>query len=264
MAHADEEGSQLAAVHRRAAAGAVYDGFERTSEARHAARTNRATWERSPVQSATCCTRSRTSSSTHLKHARRRAMISSDCPTCGGNGCARKHWREVRWGRHRTCRAADEPPGDAMLLLPSGSGPPRGTAKLELEHPEKAIVARRIACDVLERLETILDPVLAILSLDADADAVAGRAAAFAPGDAGALEPVRGRVVLDEPSRIASGGYGGGSSHSTASRRPATRCSRRARAGSDPSADWNRGTSGAGGVSWRAGAVQRPLRACAT
>ena len=62
-------------------------------------------------------------------------------------------------------------------------------------HPEKALVAQRIAEDMSARLDVLLDLGLGYLSLGAQhADAVAGRTAAAAAGHAGPLQPVRRRL----------------------------------------------------------------------
>ena len=71
----------------------------------------------------------------------------------------------------------------------------RGLATLRTEHPEKAVVAQRIAAGPRRAPRGAARPRPRLPGARAQhADALAGRAAAAAAGDAGALEPVRRRL----------------------------------------------------------------------
>ncbi|MES2524694.1 MAG: excinuclease ABC subunit UvrA [Gemmatimonadota bacterium] len=141
------------------------------------------------------------SSSPHLKRRAAEHTISSDCPTCGGKRL-RPEALAVKFGGVDIADMSRLPMNRlADALRPVAERTARGTAKLEQEHPEKAIVARRIACDVLERLETLLDLGLGYLSLDRSTPTLS-------PGELQRLRlatQVRSNLfgvvyVLDEPS----------------------------------------------------------------
>ncbi|HYW30082.1 MAG TPA: excinuclease ABC subunit UvrA, partial [Gemmatimonas sp.] len=141
------------------------------------------------------------SSSPHLRRRAAEHTISGDCPACGGKRL-RPEALAVKFGGVDIADMSRLPMNRlADALRPVTDGTARGAAKLEKEHPEKAIVARRIACDVLERLETLLDLGLGYLSLDRSTPTLS-------PGELQRLRlatQVRSNLfgvvyVLDEPS----------------------------------------------------------------
>ena len=79
--------------------------------------------------------------------------------------------------------------------------------RLQVEHPEKAIVSQRIAQDLSARIDVLLDLGLGYLSLERSTPTlVARRTATLAPGDAGALESVWRRLRPRRTIRRAASG----------------------------------------------------------
>ena len=84
-------------------------------------------------------------------------MLSRDCPVCHGKRLRRESLSVTFAGldiaeisRLPLARLAD-------ILRPYADGTAAGLAKLAAEHPEKAIVVRRIAQDLVARLAVLLD-----------------------------------------------------------------------------------------------------------
>ena len=99
---------------------------------------------------------------------------------------------DVRRPRHRRDLPACRWSRLAGILRPTPTGRPPAWRSSTAEHPEKAMVVRRIAQDLAGRLAVLLDLGLGYLSLERSTpDALARRAAAAAAGDAGPLQPVR-------------------------------------------------------------------------
>ena len=86
-------------------------------------------------------------------------------------------------------------------MKPYTEGAATGLAKLNKEHPEKALVVKRIACDLVARLAVLLDLGLGYLALDRGTPTLS-------PGELQRLRlatQVRSNLfgvvyVLDEPS----------------------------------------------------------------
>ena len=128
-------------------------------------------------------------------------MVSTECPVCHGKrlapGVAVGHVCGPRYRRHLP--AAAEAVGDTLAPYADGTAP--ALSKLAVEHPEKAVVAQRIAEDLLARLAVLLDLGLGYLSLERSTPTLS-------PGELQRLRlatQVRSNLfgvvyVLDEPS----------------------------------------------------------------
>ena len=128
-------------------------------------------------------------------------MISSECPTCDGRRL-RREALAVKFAGLDITEMQRLPMGRLGELLGStADGTAPYLARLEVEHPEQAEVARRIAQDLCARLETLLDLGLGYLSLERSTPTLS-------PGELQRLRlatQVRSNLfgvvyVLDEPS----------------------------------------------------------------
>ena len=128
-------------------------------------------------------------------------MVSSECPLCRGKRLRREALAVTFCGfdiadisRLPLARLAHE-------LRPTAEGRARGHAKLEAEHPEQAVVAQRIAADIVGRIGVLIDLGLGYLSLERSTPTLS-------PGELQRLRlatQVRSNLfgvvyVLDEPS----------------------------------------------------------------
>jgi excinuclease ABC subunit A len=124
-------------------------------------------------------------------------MISADCPLCNGKRLRRESLAVKFAGYDIGEMSALPMKRLAAILRPYANG----TAKSEKEHPEKALVATRIAEDFLARLDVLLDLGLGYLSLERSTPTLS-------PGELQRLRlatAVRSNLfgvvyVLDEPS----------------------------------------------------------------
>ncbi len=130
-----------------------------------------------------------------------RYMVSSECPECGGKRL-RTEALSVKFAGLDIAEMSNVPLKRlAVVLCPHAEGRAPGLAKLQAEHPEKAIVAQRIAQDICSRLQVLLDLGLGYLSLDRSTPTLS-------PGELQRLRlatQVRSNLfgvvyVLDEPS----------------------------------------------------------------
>ena len=124
-------------------------------------------------------------------------MISADCPTCRGKRL-RPEALSVTFAGYDIAEMSALPMKKlAAILRPHA----KGTARAEKNHPEKALVATRIAEDFLARLDVLLDLGLGYLSLERSTPTLS-------PGELQRLRlatAVRSNLfgvvyVLDEPS----------------------------------------------------------------
>jgi excinuclease ABC subunit A len=142
-----------------------------------------------------------TTQSASIKKRVSRYMVSSDCPACGGKRL-RPESLSVKFAGLGIADLSRLPlKRFAELLRPHAEGKAPGRAKLAREHPEKAIVAQRIAADILDRTAVLLRLGLGYLSLDRSTPTLS-------PGELQRLRlatQVRSNLfgvayVLDEPS----------------------------------------------------------------
>jgi len=128
-------------------------------------------------------------------------MLSSECPLCRGKRL-RAETLSVTFAGSDIAELSGEPLVRlAQTLRPYAEGTPPGMAKMAAEHPEKIIVVRRIAQDLVARLAVLLDLGLGYLSLDRGTPTLS-------PGELQRLRlatQVRSNLfgvvyVLDEPS----------------------------------------------------------------
>ncbi len=106
------------------------------------------------------------SSSPHLRRRAAAHLVSSDCPTCGGKRLRPEALRVTFAGLDIADMSRLPMARLAAALEPVVIGTAPILRALEADHPEKAIVAQRIATDVHARLQTILELGLGYLSLD--------------------------------------------------------------------------------------------------
>ena len=130
-----------------------------------------------------------------------RYMVSTDCPTCGGKRLRRESL-SVRFAGFDIAEIAALPLKKlGELLEPYASGKAPELAVLMVDHPEKAMVAQRIAEDLVGRVKVLLDLGLGYLSLERNTPTLS-------PGELQRLRlatQVRSNLfgvvyVLDEPS----------------------------------------------------------------
>ena len=132
-------------------------------------------------------------------------MVSTECPLCHGKRLRRESLSVKFAGfdiadisRLPLARLAD-------LLHPYAEATAPTLTKLEAEHPEKALVAQRIAEDLGGRLTVLLDLGLGYLSLERSTpDAFSGRTAAPATGNPSAFQSVRRRLCARRALRRTS------------------------------------------------------------
>jgi len=130
-----------------------------------------------------------------------RYMLSSECPVCHGKRL-RPEALAVKFAGADIVELSRMPlKRVAGLLRPYAEGEAAGTEKLVAEHPEKAIVAQRIASDLVGRIDVLLDLGLGYLQLERSTPTLS-------PGELQRLRlatQVRSNLfgviyVLDEPS----------------------------------------------------------------
>ena len=138
-------------------------------------------------------------------------MVSTECPLCHGKRL-RPESLSVTFAGLDIADISSLPLARlADIFRPYADGTASRMAKIEAEHPEKAMVAQRIAQDLVARLEVMLDLGLGYLAHRSQhPDALARRTPTAAARHAGALEPVRrGLCARRAVGRASSGGYGG-------------------------------------------------------
>ncbi|MCP2045422.1 excinuclease ABC subunit UvrA [Pontibacter sp. HSC-36F09] len=93
-------------------------------------------------------------------------MLSTDCPTCQGKGL-RPESLSVKFAGYDITELSRLPLKRVQAVLkPFARGTEPGHSRTEVEHPEQAIVAKRIADDLCARIEVLLDLGLGYLSLE--------------------------------------------------------------------------------------------------
>ncbi|HET9450044.1 MAG TPA: excinuclease ABC subunit UvrA, partial [Aggregicoccus sp.] len=142
-----------------------------------------------------------TTQSATIKKRVQRYLVTSDCSLCEGKRLRREALSVTFAGldigelsRLPLTRVAD-------ILRPSAKGTAAGGAKLAKEHPEQALVAQRIAEDLLARIEVLTELGLGYLSLERSTPTLS-------PGELQRLRlatQIRSNLfgvvyVLDEPS----------------------------------------------------------------
>jgi excinuclease ABC subunit A len=141
------------------------------------------------------------SSSVHLKRRAAEHMVASACPLCGGKRLRRESLAVKFAGLDIADMSRVPMKQLAELLKPIAERTGRDIEQAEAAHPEKTIVARRIACDIIARLDTLLDLGLGYLALERSTPTLS-------PGELQRLRlatQVRSNLfgvvyVLDEPS----------------------------------------------------------------
>jgi excinuclease ABC subunit A len=93
-------------------------------------------------------------------------MLSSECPLCHGKRLRRESLSVTFAGLDIAQMSQQPLKRLAQIFRPYADSEAPGTAKMEKEHPEKAIVAQRIGLDLVARLGVLLDLGLGYLSLD--------------------------------------------------------------------------------------------------
>lgn len=106
------------------------------------------------------------SSSPHLRRRAAAHLMSSECPTCDGKGLNPQALRVTFAGLDIADMSRLPMSKLASALQPFVDGRAPAIRAMETDHPEKAIVAQRIAADVYARLQTVLELGLGYLSLD--------------------------------------------------------------------------------------------------
>ena len=101
-----------------------------------------------------------------MKKRAARYLVSQPCPACHGKRL-KPEALTVTFAGLDIAAMGEEPLARlAQLFAPYAAGTARGWRTLEREHPEKAIVIRRIAEDLLARLGVLLELGLGYLSLE--------------------------------------------------------------------------------------------------
>ena len=104
--------------------------------------------------------------SAQMKKRVARYMVSSECPECGGKRL-RPEALKVKFERLDIADMSRQPLKRlAEIFRPWADGAARGWKRLEAEHPEKALVACRIARDLVARLDVLMDLGLGYLSME--------------------------------------------------------------------------------------------------
>jgi excinuclease ABC subunit A len=128
-------------------------------------------------------------------------MLSAECPTCDGKRL-RPESLSITFAGFDIAEISRLPLSRlATLMRPAADGTGEDVARLEDDHPEKAMVAQRIAEDIIARIETLLDLGLGYLGLERSTPTLS-------PGELQRLRlatQVRSNLfgvvyVLDEPS----------------------------------------------------------------
>jgi excinuclease ABC subunit A len=142
-----------------------------------------------------------TTESASMKKRAARYMVSTECPQCGGKRLVREAL-SVKFAGLDIADIGREPLKRLdEILRPFGDGTAARLKTLEVDHPEKAIVTRRIAEDLRSRLEVLLRLGLGYLTLERSTPTLS-------PGELQRLRlatQVRSNLfgvvyVLDEPS----------------------------------------------------------------
>jgi excinuclease ABC subunit A len=128
-------------------------------------------------------------------------MISTECDLCHGKRLSREAL-SVKYAGLDIADMSRQPIKKlADVLRPAAEGTAKGFARLQEEHPEKAMVSQRIAADLISRISVLLDLGLGYLSLERSTPTLS-------PGELQRLRlatQVRSNLfgvvyVLDEPS----------------------------------------------------------------
>lgn len=128
-------------------------------------------------------------------------MVGADCPVCQGKRLRRESL-SVKFARMDIAEMSRLPMNRLSAIMePYAHGTSPDEARMAADHPEKAMVMERIACDLVERLRVLLDLGLGYLSLDRSTPTLS-------PGELQRLRlatQVRSNLfgvvyVLDEPS----------------------------------------------------------------
>ncbi len=136
-----------------------------------------------------------------MKRRVQRYMLSTDCPVCGGRRL-RPESLSVKFAGLDIAELSRLPLARlASLVRPYARGTAAGRKRRDAEHPEKALVAQRIARDLAARLAVLLDLGLGYLSVERSTPTLS-------PGELQRLRlatQVRSNLfgvvyVLDEPS----------------------------------------------------------------
>ena len=205
MARASEEGPRLDPVHRRTADGAGLRRIhacrdEASAEAEGRAELSGHLHRRSQIRPA------------DLRHDAERddeaaggaVSVERDCPVCNGKRL-KPEALSVTFAGMDIAEISRLPLKESERPAQPSRGQYGGTSD---DHPEKALVVQRIVEDLSARLEVLLDLGLGYLTPERSTPTlVAGRTAAAAPGDAGAIQPVRRGV---RPGRAVGGPASGG------------------------------------------------------
>jgi excinuclease ABC subunit A len=142
-----------------------------------------------------------TTQSASIKRRVSRYMISDDCPLCHGKRLRRESL-SVTFAGYDIADISRMPLTRlAAILGPTADATAAGTKKLVAEHPERAMVAQRIAQDLVSRITVLLELGLGYLSLERSTPTLS-------PGELQRLRlatQVRSNLfgvvyVLDEPS----------------------------------------------------------------
>jgi excinuclease ABC subunit A len=128
-------------------------------------------------------------------------MIGTECPVCGGKRLRREALSVKFAGMDIGDMSRLPMSRVAAIMEPYAKREAPALARIAKEHPERALVAERIACDLVERLTVLLDLGLGYLSLDRTTPTLS-------PGELQRLRlatQVRSNLfgvvyVLDEPS----------------------------------------------------------------
>jgi excinuclease ABC subunit A len=136
----------------------------------------------------------------HIKQRVSKYMVSSECPLCDGKRLKRESL-SVRFHGLDISEMSRLPMKSLMDIMSPYAGGTSAGSKLFTEHPEKAVVAQRIAEDLVSRLSVMLDLGLGYLGLERSTPTLS-------PGELQRLRlatQVRSNLfgvvyVLDEPS----------------------------------------------------------------
>jgi excinuclease ABC subunit A len=142
-----------------------------------------------------------TTQSASMKRRVSQYMIGADCPVCDGKRL-RREALSVKFADLDIGEMSRLPMSRlAAIMRPYADGDAPAEKRMRKDHPERAMVAERIACDLVERLTVLLDLGLGYLSLDRSTPTLS-------PGELQRLRlatQVRSNLfgvvyVLDEPS----------------------------------------------------------------
>jgi len=142
-----------------------------------------------------------TTETASIKKRVSRYMVSAECPLCGGRRLRRESLSVTFAGLDIAAMSRLPLKRLAQLLQPYADNSAPHLKTLAVDHPEKAVVAQRIAADLLERVSVLRDLGLGYLSLERSTPTLS-------PGELQRLRlatQVRSNLfgvvyVLDEPS----------------------------------------------------------------